>query len=284
MANSAPFNSTTIVRNRLLRPFPQMNNLVYDNQPLGESKVKQLQITANRRFSQGFTANAAVAFANVMQNRTVNEFDRTPYLWQQTNDGRPFRVTAGGVYELPFGSGKPLLKDGGVLAAIAGGWQVAGTYEIQPGSLLMFGNVFFYGNLGDIKKENPEKALAAKTGVIDNTKYWFNVNDPSGKPMFETDPTKTPTSFNTRNTNFPYYIDGLRGPGLTYTNINFQRSIAVGGRRTVQLRMDIQNLFNYAAFGNPNLDPTNTNFGKVTTGTTAAGAMRFFSFNFKFNF
>jgi hypothetical protein len=42
--------------------------------------------------------------------------------------------------------------------------------------------------------------------------------------------------------------------------------------------MDIQNLLNYAAFNNPNTDPTNTNFGKVTTAIGAAGAMRFFQF------
>ena len=42
--------------------------------------------------------------------------------------------------------------------------------------------------------------------------------------------------------------------------------------------MDIQNLLNYAAYSNPSTDPTNTNFGKVTTAVAAAGAMRFFNF------
>ena len=80
------------------------------------------------------------------------------------------------MYELPFGAGKPMLKNGGVLAALAGGWQTAGTFEYQPGSLLTFNNLFFYGNLEDIKKSNPEIALNPD-GTLDPTKYWFNIEN-----------------------------------------------------------------------------------------------------------
>ena len=47
---------------------------------------------------------------------------------------------------------------------------------------------------------------------------------------------------------------------------------------------DMQNIFNYAAFNNPSTDPTNTNFGKVTTAVASAGAMRFVNFVVKFSF
>ena len=47
--------------------------------------------------------------------------------------------------------------------------------------------------------------------------------------------------------------------------MNFVRNFRLGGRRTFQARVDIQNLLNYAAYNNPITDPTNTNFGKVTT-------------------
>ena len=77
---------------------------------------------------------------------------------------------------------------------------------------------------------------------------------------------------------------GLRGPGLTYINVNVSRNFRLGGRRTLQARVDVQNLLNYAAYNNPSTDPTNANFGKVTTAVAAAGAMRFFQFAWKFNF
>jgi hypothetical protein len=62
------------------------------------------------------------------------------------------------------------------------------------------------------------------------------------------------------------------------------RTFGLGGRRTLQTRFDIQNLLNYAAYGNPQTNPTNTNFGKVTTAVGAAGAMRFFSFGVRLGF
>jgi hypothetical protein len=37
-------------------------------------------------------------------------------------------------------------------------------------------------------------------------------------------------------------------------------------------------------FNTPNTDPTNTNFGKVTTAVGAAGAMRFYNFVGRFTF
>src|SRR5437868_1437477 len=83
---------------------------------------------------------------------------------------------------------------------------------------------------------------------------------------------------------FPFQVDGLRGPGAMYMNLNVTRKFSLGEQRSLQARFDIQNLLNYAAFGNPNTDPTNTNFGKVTTAVAAAGAMRFFSFGMRFGF
>ena len=275
MSTNAFFTATTTQRNRLLRPFSHINNLTFADLPLGKAKVHALQINANRRFGGGFTANAALAFNSSRRNRTVEEYDREPTLWWNDNNSRPYRLTAAAVYELPFGAGKPMLNNGGILAAVIGGWQLAGTFERQPGSLINFGNLFYYGDLNDIKKSTPDIALNAD-GTIDGTKYWFNVAN------FERDPARTPTNFQTRA--FPFQIDGLRGPGLMYLNLNVTRSFNIGDRSALQARFDVQNVLNYAAFGNPNTDPTNTNFGKVTTAVAAAGAMRFFSFGMRFSF
>ena len=162
----------------------------------------------------------AMSFNSSKSNRTVEEYDRAPTLWWDDNNSRPFRLSGGAVYELPFGEGKPMLKDGGVLAAIAGGWQTGGTFEYQPGSLIVFNtNLFYYGDIADIKKGNPEIALNAD-GTLDATKYWFNVEN------FERDSAKTPTSFQTRA--FPFLIDGLRGPGLTLRQRELRANFRIG--------------------------------------------------------
>ena len=40
------------------------------------------------------------------------------------------------MYELPFGTGRKYLSQGGVLDVIAGGWQLGGMLRGSPGSRL----------------------------------------------------------------------------------------------------------------------------------------------------
>jgi hypothetical protein len=202
---------------------------------------------------------------------TVNEYDRTPGLWQPSQNARPHRVTAGFLAEFPFGESKPFLNNGGVLSAIFGGWQTGGTFEYQPGALLQWSgnninnvsNIFFYGNLSDIPLKNP------------TLNEWFNVN-----AGFERDPAKAAANFQTRT--FPFRVDGVRGPSLMLLNMNFVRNVQLPGRKTVQLRVDMLNALNRMHYADPNLNPTSTQFGMITA---ASGTiMRFVTFVLKLNF
>ena len=178
------------------------------------------------------------------------------------------------MYELPFGKSKPFLSGDGVAAKLFGGWQTGGTFEYQPGALLDWGNLFFSGDMGSIAKGNPEIALR-RDGTIDLTRTWFNID-----AGFERDAGRQPAAFQKRS--FPFRIDGVRGPGMFLVNANIVRSFSLGGRRQLQARMDVQNLFDSVQWGNPNLDPTSTNFGRITTATNSI--MRFFTFVARFSF
>ena len=148
-----------------------------------------------------FSANS------VRENRIVEEYDREPTIWQGSNGGRPYRITASAAYELPFGAGRAFLNEGGVLAGIVGGWQLAGNYDYQPGSLLGdWTNLFFYGDLDDIAVDNP---------TLDR---WFNVD-----AGFEKDPARTPAGFQKRQ--FPFRVDGVRGQALSFLNMSVTRSV-----------------------------------------------------------
>ena len=117
------------------RPFGALTNLTYSNLPIGESKANSLEVQMHRRLSNGFSGFFSFNLNSVRYNRTVEEFEREPTLWQGSNDARPWRLAGAASYELPFGKGKPMLSDGGVAAALAGGWQLSGTWEFQPGAL-----------------------------------------------------------------------------------------------------------------------------------------------------
>jgi hypothetical protein len=264
LAGNTFFTSTTVQRNRLLRAFPQINNLTYMNLPLGAVKVHALEVQVNRRFSNGLSGLFSFAANSVQENRIVEEYDRAPTIWQGSNGGRPYRVTASGVYELPFGSGRTFLSEGGILSRLAGGWQLAGNYDYQPGALLGdWTNLFFYGDLSDIAVDHP---------TLDR---WFNTD-----AGFEKDPARTPANFQKRS--FPFRVDDVRGQALSFLNTSLTRTVGIGQHRTLNLRIDVQNVLNRQHWQNANTNPTSTNFGKVTTVTQ--NFMRFFTFAAKLNF
>ena len=148
-------------------------------------------------------------------------------------------------------------------SALLGGWQTGGTFEYQPGGLLGWGNLFFYGDLNDIAIDNP---------TLDR---WFNTD-----AGFEKDPAKAPATFQKRK--FPFRIEGVRGPDLKMLNLNVMRTFKLASRRTAQFRVDIINATNRDTFSNPNVDPTSTNFGRITT--VNGSTMRFVTFVMKLNF
>jgi hypothetical protein len=274
LAGSTTFTSPTIQRQRLLRSFPQMNGLVMNDQPLGIIRAHSLEIVLNRRYSNGLAANAGFTANRVTENRTVEEYDRAPTLWQTNNNGRPWRFTSAAVYELPFGPGKSFLNGSGAMSRIAQGWTVGGTYEYQPGALLNWGNLFFNGDLSKIAKDNPEIALLPD-GTFDPTKTWFNID-----AGFVRATADQPAAFQKRT--FPFRVDRVRSQSLSFANANVARTFMLGGHRTFQFRLDVQNVFDRQQFGNPVLDPTSTNFGQVRSVTQAV--MRFFTFNFTYRF
>ncbi|MCL4401416.1 MAG: hypothetical protein M1436_01950, partial [Acidobacteria bacterium] len=145
------FTSRTIRKNQLLRAYPQISSLTKSYAPMGKVKTHALELRFERRFSKGFNLNAAYTrtygrAADVF----LNEFDAQP-TWRESGQTRPHRFTATGVVELPLGKGKPWASRG-IAAQVLGGFQLSGTYEYQPGGLLGFGNLFYYGDLGDIAK------------------------------------------------------------------------------------------------------------------------------------
>ena len=86
---------------------------------------------------------------------------------------------------------------------------------------------------------------------------WFNVD-----AGFERSATRIPADFQERL--FPLRVDGLRGHSTLLLNSSISRSFPLMGRSTLQIRLDAANMLNRQHFANPQLNPTATDFGRVT--------------------
>jgi len=252
MSRASFFLSQSIRKHQLIRAFPHLTGLSRTgglDDPYGHQDMQALELTLNRRFSQGLQFMVAYN-RNYLTDTTfyLNEFDNF-LSTQPSNSGRPHRLTVTAVYELPFGKGRRWAQTG-VLNMLFGGWQTAGTYEFQNGELLSWGNYFYRG----------DPAQVANTGVK-SLGHWFNTDN------FERDPAKGPGTYHRRV--FPTRINGVRGDGTKQINANLQREFRIKERAGLQLRFEALNLQNRSQFQAPENNPYSTNFGRVVQQTQA---------------
>jgi hypothetical protein len=260
LASRSFFTSPTIRKNQLLRSFSQMNSISQTG-GFGETKGESGEVVVTRRFAQGFTVNAN--FTGLVERDRdfyYNEFDPTPS-WELSNNGTPWRFAATGIWELPFGKSKWIGRRG-VWNALFGGWQVAAAYEVQPGPLLNWGNVYYNGDPNNIcsGSQTPDR--------------WFNTAG------FVTDAAQQPAAFQARV--FPRRVGSCRADGLNRLDANIGRKFQIRERMYFQLRLDALDAFNRSQLDVPNLDPTSTNFGRVTNNTSSTN--RFLLIQGRFHF
>jgi len=248
MSTQSFYTSATIRKSQLLRAFPQMNGLTNSVFPTGQVNTHEFQLTFERRFSKGLNMNIGYTRVwNRVADFYLNEFDPAPQL-RESNSIRPHRLVATGIYELPFGRGRAFAQRG-LGNYIFGGFQIAVTYERQPGPLLNFGNLFYYGAIGDVTS-------GART--LDR---WFNTDN------FERSASRGPAAFHRRV--FPDRISGLRSDMTNQLNANVQREFKLRERMSLQVRFDAINLQNRSQFDAPNLNPFSTDFGRITQQSAA---------------
>jgi hypothetical protein len=242
MSTLSFFTSSTIRRNQLLRPYPQMSGLSQTNSSYGAARTHELDVTFERRFARGL--NAFVTYTRMYARAAdwfANEFDVSP-TWEESNLTKPHRITASGLWELPFGKNRRFAQQG-LGARVLGGWQLSLSYEFQPGSLIAFPNLFYYGDLSDI-------ALSSNS-----FSKWFNTAN------FERTPSKAPAAYQARV--FPQYVSGVRADFTNISNASVQREFKLWERASLLFRVDAMNLQNRTQMAAPDVTPTSTTFGQT---------------------
>jgi hypothetical protein len=256
MSTLGMFISPKISRDRLLRPFPQMggDGLIDTAVNSGSARTHALELNFQRRFARGFTLNASYT-RMLQENRTLleNQFETEPTVWYPSDTARPHRITASGIYELPFGKGRAFFQKG-ILNHVLGGWQVAATYEFQPGPLLPWPNLFYNGDLSTFEKD-------VRSGAK-SWDQWFDTSLP-----FEKEATKQPAAFQARV--FPFFFNGTRADGLSQWNANLLRRFHITERVRLELRGDFINLQNRSQMNPPVLIPESKDFGRITSQTAS---------------
>ena len=184
-----------------------------------------------------------------------------------SRDDVPHRVTTSVLYELPFGQGRRW--GGGVSGltnAFVGGWSVNVIGQLQSGRPLDFDgrNIYFDGDLKSLKAKYSNNT---DVPVFDLSGFYFH--DAAVQTNGVDDPAKQRGDQRIRLANniryFPSRIDGIRSPFLNLWDISLVKQVPIGNRVHAQINIEFLNALNRTVFNDANTDPTNANFGKVTS-------------------
>ncbi len=264
------FTSATTSVGSLVHANPQGGLSQY--QSMGKSKFQELQINVTRRFEKGFSLMAAYQL-NYQRDRDWfrNGFDPYPS-WELSNNSMPYRFTAEGVYELPFGRDHQWANSGWK-SAVFGGFQLNATYEVSPGALIPFGSEWFIGNItgSNIKLKNP----VYHNDIVGGNNYvqWLNVGNVataynngtctySGQGFVTSPPGQCQPNYNL--TQFPPFVAGVRAKGPNQVQMSVQRTFHIWDRVGLETRFEGYNIFNRQVFSAfPDTAPWDPQFGQI---------------------
>lgn len=224
---------------QLLAPYPQFTAVSLQRNTGGDSYYHSLQTSVNKRFSAGLTFQFAYTWSRLLEKlRFIEPSDPEPSRMTGEFDN-PHRVSAGIIFELPFGRGKRFQTDSGVLDKIIGGWQWNAMYIYQTGQAIFL-------------------PAALATGVSPR------LDNPTIERWFNTDAMRVLPAFTARR--IPFMWNDLRAPSINNWDMSFVKNTSVYRERVrLQLRGEMINAFNRVWFGGLDTNPTSPNYGRLNS-------------------
>jgi len=241
-----------------LRPFKGYGALRM-SENAGDSKYNSLQVSAERRYANGFKLAVAYTYGrswdNASSKRDViwNTYDDSSF-WGPSSYDRRHVLVVSYIYDLPFWRDQDTL-----LHNLLGGWQISGSTFIQSGtpfSITRTNDIAGVGDgsigqpvdlVGDLYA-NANKKFSAGSGLDDN--FWFN------KTAFA---NATAGRFGNSTRNI------LRNPGNQQWDIALFKNFSIRGTHKIQFRAEVFNFINRPNLSGANADIASANFGRITS-------------------
>jgi hypothetical protein len=257
----------TITRGQSLRPYPQFLGVATRNANYGNSIYHAMLMRVEHRMSKGFTIQAAYTVSKEIDDMipSVNGFPgesfsgAPPQNFYNLRGERalsswdtPQTLVISYIYELPFGPGKPMVNQRGVLGLIVGGWQINGNTTFQSGFPLMINGGNGSGSFAGTQRPNWSGKDATLSGpVTDRLLRYFDTS------VFT---FNAPFTFG----NAPRMMPNLRCAGIQNFDISVFKNTQITERFRLQFRAEAFNAFNRVQFAIPNTSINSTAFGVIS--------------------
>ncbi len=282
----------SVTRGQLLRLYPQF--VVSSNYPAvgsqlsdGSNDYRAAQLRVERRFEAGYTLLVNYTWSRLRERVSRLNPTDTTYEDRVSDSDAPHHLTLSGVWELPFGRGHRWGGGSAWTNALTGGWSVQAMFQGQSGRPLcstsatpgqfryapingsgsspcVLGNLYFAGDPTQLRANISTETV---DNVFDTGGFYFH--DPAVQARGADDPAKQRTDQRIRLLDnlrtLPTRLDGFRGQPLALWDISVVKRFPITDRVRLQFNLELLNAFNRVQFDTPTLDPTSSNFGKVTS-------------------
>lgn len=251
----------------------------------GSGSYHGLQLTARKRFAKGLQFDFNYTYSKSIDLASTRESDGVtsaqiinPWNTRQMRAVSDYDLrhnfTAFGIYELPFGKGKPFMGNANkIVDAFIGGWQLNGIYRQTSGFPISVGNGGFWPTNWNISG-NATQLTPLTAGTVQNA------NIKGGGPYMFSDPTAALAAFSLTLPGQSGSRNTLRGDGVFNVDSSISKWFTMPWKEShrVQFRAEVFNLTNSVRFdantASLSLGSPNT-FGKYNSTLGSPRVMQF---------
>jgi hypothetical protein len=240
-----------------LRPYKGYG-IIRISENVGRSNYNALQLSADRRYRNGFKFGAAYTLshseddASSKRDILFNSFDDSGF-WGNSSFDRRHVFTFYYIYDIPL-----FQKDTSWKKSVLGGWQISGATFMRTGTPLWVTRSNDIAGTGDgfgqpynlVGDPNANSNGKLSNGAAADQNFWFN-------PAAYAAPAAGTFGNTPRN--------NMYGPGQYQWDIALFKNVRVHDRQSLQFRAEMFNFLNHANLNNPSTDPTSASFGRVTS-------------------
>jgi hypothetical protein len=250
-------NQPTVTLQSLLTPYPQYGNIYQMFSSGRHERYDSIAIKVQRPFARGYNFLLGYNYNNEREQQYFDDIATFSHIFTWIPDASPrHRVTLAGVYQLPFGNGRPFLQNMPKLGEMfVGGWETTATWYFSSGDFLRFG---------------PATATCDPTLSNPIKQRWFDTSCLSVLPAY------------TPRTN-PWQYSGLTGPIYWDIQANISKTFPITERIKAELKVAAYNLTNRLNLADPDVVVTDGAFGQALhQNNTTAGRQLEYSLRLHF--
>ena len=244
-----------------------------------DNNYNSMQAKLSKRFSHGYSLLATYTLQRLRNHGPDQAFFDRALEYGSPEWARTHTITLATTVELPFGRGKAIGGDASTgLDYLIGGWQLNASAYIASGQHL---NVSYRdsGQDRDVGPNRPD-VIGDITEGGGSKERWFNTTPIGSSGSAFARPAQGTFGDMERGS--------LTGPGFWNVDASLFKRFHFTGRTNLELRLEVTNLFNHVALGNPDTEVgvpgnDNPNAGRIN-GTGANWLARNLQFAVRFQF